>query len=283
MRWLNLLAFALVIALGSSSCHSSKQSEVPVIAVSLLPEKYFVERMVGDLAEVHVVVPKGSNPETYDPVPRDIAALQSAKAYIIIGTLPFEERWLESLPDSVEVVNIAQRMPHELIFEPHEGHSHRLGDPHYWTSLEGGTAMAEVIRDALVDLFPEHQAEIEANYAQKIMPELEQLRHLGAEIFTGRDSLAFVIYHPSLTLFAHEWGLTQLVIEEGGKEPSARQLVGLIERARQLDTKVVLIQAEFDQKNGETVARELGLPAVTIQPLEEDWAGEMKRIMELFR
>lgn len=290
MRWRNtrlLWLCAVAITLCVAACKAPIKGDQPVVSVSLLPEKYFVERMLGDLAEVHVVVPKGSNPETYDPTPRDIAMLQGSKAYLAIGTLPFEEQWQKILPDSVAVVNIASRLPQEMIFAEcegtHDGHTHPLGDPHYWTSVSGGTAMAEVIREALIELFPQHQEEIEANFEQNILPELVQLEQLGEEIFAGRDSLAFVIYHPSLSHFAREWGLTQLVIEEGGTEPSARQLVALMDRAKALETKVVLIQAEYDQRNGETIARELGLPAVIIQPLEENWAGEMRRLMELFR
>lgn len=77
------------------------------------------------------------------------------------------------------VVNIASRLPQEMIFAEcegtHDGHTHPLGDPHYWTSVSGGTAMAEVIREALIELFPQHQEEIEANFEQNILPELVQV------------------------------------------------------------------------------------------------------------
>ena len=286
MRWdKRYLGWGLcvVLLLFFSACSSTTRVERPIISVSLLPEKYFVERMVGDLAEVHVVVPQGSNPETYDPSPRDIAMLQSSVAYFAIGSLPFEAQWVAILPKEVAYIDLGKQLPKALQVGSHEGHLHALGDPHYWTSLSGGEAMSKAILAALVELFPEHREEIEANYKAKVTPELEEIKQLGTEVFKGREGLAFVIYHPSLTLFAREWGLTQLPIEEDGVEPTSKYLVALIERARSLDTKVVLVQAEFDIKNAEAVASELGLRVVTIDPLAEDWGAEMKQLIEIFR
>lgn len=286
MRWAkHCFGWGLCVVMLSliTACSSASRVEKPIISVSLLPEKYFVERIVGELAEVHVVVPRGSNPETYDPSPRDIAMLQNSLAYLAIGTLPFEAQWVAVLPKEVAYFDLTKQLPRELIEGGHEGHQHALGDPHYWTSLSGGEAMAEAILAAMLELFPEHREEIEANYQANVVPELEAIRQLGRGISKGDKDLAFVIYHPSLSLFAREWGLTQLPIEEDGEEPTPRHLVELIERARSMDTRAVLVQAEFGTKNATAVAKELGLKVVSIDPLAEDWGAEMRRLIEIFR
>lgn len=281
-----ILGLLLVtLSLLSVGCTSSSTTDKPILSVSLLPQKYFLEQIVGDLAEVHVLVPYGNNPEYYDPVPRDIAKLQDSRSFFAIGTLPFEQQWIRALPDSVEVINLAERLPHDLIFE-HDGehaHTHIHGDPHYWTSLVGGKAMAEAILAATIELFPENEAILRDNYERNIIPKFDEVKTLAEEVFGDSDSCAFVIYHPSLSLFASEWGLTQLVIEENGLEPTPRHLVQLIEKAREMDTRAVLIQEEFDTKNAENIARELGIEPLTIQPLAEDWVSEMKRLIEVFR
>ena len=52
---------------------------------------------------------------------------------------------------------------------------------------------------------------------------------------TLRYSLArLVIYHPSLSEFAEEYGLKQLVIEQDGKEPTPQHIQALIEEAKKL-------------------------------------------------
>ena len=50
-----------------------------------------------------------------------------------------------------------------------------------------------------------------------------------------------------------------------------------------MDTRAVLVQAEFDTKNATAVAKELGLKVVSIDPLAEDWGAEMRRLIEIFR
>lgn len=275
----------IIITLLVAGCTPKAESDKPLLSVSLLPEKYFLEQIVGDLAEVHVLVPYGANPEYYDPVPKDVAKMQDSRGFFAIGTLPFEQQWIDALPDSVEVINLAERLPNDLIFG-HDGehaHTHIHGDPHYWTSLEGGRAMADAILEATIELFPEHEAELRSNFEEHLVPKFEEVKALAEEVFADSPSCAFVIYHPSLSLFASEWGLTQLVIEENGLEPTPRHLVQLIEKAKSLDTRAVLIQEEYDAKNAENIARELDIQPLTIQPLAEDWTAEMKRLIEVFR
>ena len=90
----------------------------------------------------------------------------------------------------------------------------------------------------------------------------------------------FVIYHPALTYFADEYGLTQLSIEADGKEPSAASMRALVDEAREAGVRVVFVQQEFDRKHAESLAAEIGARIVTIHPLSADWKTEMLRIAE---
>lgn len=87
-----------------------------------------------------------------------------------------------------------------------------------------------------------------------------------------------MIYHPSLTYFAEEFGLEQLPIEADGKEPSPKQLKELIKTARNENVKVIFVQREFDIKQAETIAKEIGITPVEIAPLSYDWGQEMIHI-----
>ena len=67
-------------------------SRVPVF-VSILPQKFFVQKIGGDLVDVQVMVRLGANPATYEPRPRQMAAISRAKIYYSVG-VPFENTWL---------------------------------------------------------------------------------------------------------------------------------------------------------------------------------------------
>ena len=83
-----------------------------------------------------------------------------------------------------------------------------------------------------------------------------------------------MIYHPSLTYLAEEYGLNQMAIEENGKEPSAATLKNLIDKVSDSGAKVIFVQQEFDEKNAATIAKELGLKIVKINPLNYNWKEE---------
>ncbi len=68
---------------------------VPVM-VSIVPQKYFVEKIGGELVKVSVMVKTGASPATYEPRPGQMVALSRAKIYFAIG-VPFEKVWLKKI------------------------------------------------------------------------------------------------------------------------------------------------------------------------------------------
>ncbi|MDR2917045.1 MAG: zinc ABC transporter substrate-binding protein [Tannerella sp.] len=154
----------------------------------------------------------------------------------------------------------------------HEGH-----DPHIWTSFAGARTMSENIYKAFASFDSDKSAYYQSNYLHLI----NELELLESALHKQLDTLSyrgFVIYHPALTYFAEEFGLIQYSIEGDGKEPSPSSLKELIEKARAAQVKVVFVQMEFDRKYAEQIAAEIGARVVVINPLDDKWDEQMKRI-----
>ncbi|MGP8107159.1 MAG: metal ABC transporter solute-binding protein, Zn/Mn family, partial [Desulfobaccales bacterium] len=66
------------------------------VAVSILPQRYFVEKIGGQFVEVEVMVPPGATPETYEPRPGQMSALNGSGIYFACG-VPFETTWLPKI------------------------------------------------------------------------------------------------------------------------------------------------------------------------------------------
>lgn len=64
------------------------------VTVSILPQKYFVEKIAKDKVEINVMVKAGFSPATYEPKTSQMRKLANSKAYFSIG-VPFEKVWLE--------------------------------------------------------------------------------------------------------------------------------------------------------------------------------------------
>ena len=98
------------------------------------------------------------------------------------------------------------------------------------------------------------------------------------ENISKNKTLTFLIYHPALTYFARDYGLTQIPIEEEGREPSAAQLQQTISTAKKKMVKIIFIQKEFANRNTSIVEQGTNAQKVEINPLSYNWNKEMENI-----
>ena len=271
----------LLIIICLTSCNTGKpkqNNEKPVIAVTIEPQRYFTEAIAGDKFDVISIVPKGSSPETYDPTPQQLVSLGDSKAYFRIGYIGFEQVWMDRLTDNTPHIQVFDTSKDvDLIFEEeeiHGDHRHAGGvEPHIWNSTGNALIIARNTYKALCQLDKENEAYYLARYdslSQRIIQTDSIIRETLKEPGATRT---FMIYHPALSYFARDYGLQQISIEEGGKEPSPAHLKELVDVCRQAD-----VQPEFDHRNAEIIAKETRTRIVPIHPLSYDWEAEMQAV-----
>ena len=268
-------------------CNAKKEKTDNLIIVTIDPLRYFVDRIAGDGYMVETLVPEGADPENYDPTPAQMMQLSEARLYFKVGYLGSEMMWERSIGDIMaagEIIDSSKGFEYELSggceeHSHHEGHHHHhgMGDPHTWCSAEGARIIAGNIKNALMKVYPDNCDLFEENY-KKVMSEIDAVEREITMLLEPVMYRGFMIYHPSLTYFAREFGLKQFPIEAEGKEPSPFQLKQLIEKVRSEEVKVVFVQREFDKKQAEAIARETGCRIVEIAPLAYDWPEEMIHI-----
>lgn len=75
------------------------------VVVSILPQKYFVEKIAGDTVNVEVMVLPGNSPASYEPKSSQMKNLEKADIYFSIG-VPFEKVWLKKFKAQIPNLNI---------------------------------------------------------------------------------------------------------------------------------------------------------------------------------
>ncbi|WP_285906947.1 metal ABC transporter solute-binding protein, Zn/Mn family [Pseudodesulfovibrio pelocollis] len=296
---LAVVAFCLAATMGVGTARAGTS-----VFVSILPQKYFVEKIAGDLAEVSVLVMPGASPHTYEPTPRQMAALATAKAYFSIG-VTFEEVWLpriNSANPSLRIVATArgiEKLPmdahHHHDDEGHDhGHGHDHGaaehghghdhdhdhgilDPHVWLSPDGARVLAANTRDGLIKVDPGNEAVYRAN-TDALLGEIDSVDADIRALLDGlpEDRRSFMVFHPSWGYFAHQYGLTQIPIEVAGREPSPKGLSEVIEQGRALGIRVIFVQPQFSERSARVIATEIGARTAVLDPLAEDWPASMR-------
>lgn len=255
-----------IIGCGTDAKTHAEQASQPVITVSIEPLRYITEQIVGDRFQVMTFVPEGKNPESYDPSPQQIMRLHQSPLFLMIGDLGFERMWSDKISEMLPEINIVK------ISSVKDN-----ADPHVWTSPDNMRKIAQNIFQVVCALDSTNITLFSDNL-EKVNTDLNQL---DKEIRHFTDSIrrrTFLIYHPSLTYFAREYDLTQLNIENGGKEPSVKQLATLIEECKEHQVATVFVQKEFDIQRSQLIADEIKAEVVVIDPLSYDWRGEMLKI-----
>ena len=280
------LIYILTLFILSACGNTTQKSEKPILTVTLEPLRYFTEAIAGDYYEIVSMVPKGSSPESYDPTPQQLVNLSKSQAYFRIGYIGFEQTWMKKLeancPD-MKVYDTSKGI--DLIRDKghwHGDHFHEGGvEPHVWNSTQNALIIADNIYQALCELDSTHQEDYQKRL--DVLKQTIQQTDTNVRTLLENADSTFLIYHPALSYFARDYGLKQVSIEEGGKEPSPAQLKALIETCRNENVHTIFVQQEFDQRNAQLIAHELGINIVSINPLSYDWVKEMIRIAEALK
>lgn len=265
--------FGFIILTILSCGRNDAGNEDRIISVSIAPYKYFIEKIAGDDYTVNVMVPAGSNPHVYEPLPGQISSLRKSVAYVSNGYLGFEMTWLERFYE-VNKTMVSLSLGDNIVpleaDHHHEGPHTESADPHYWVSPECALTMSKALKEFLCELNPSRESYYEANH-MILDSIIKSVDRKAAELFAQYNNRSFMIFHPNLGYLARDYGLEEISVEYEGKEPPPSRLKYLIDRARKDNIKIIFVQKEYDTKNARAIAEEIGARIKIIDPLSEDW------------
>ncbi|WP_457571175.1 metal ABC transporter solute-binding protein, Zn/Mn family [Desulfovulcanus sp.] len=296
----NIFLFLVFFGVFQNSAWAEKTAEA-LVFVSILPQKYFVEKIGGDLVDVQVMVMPGASPAIYEPKPQQMVKLRQAKAYFAVG-VPFEQVWLKKFAglnpkllivhtdagikkrpmDQMEdILNSVSGVSDDHL-EHQAGHHHGrsgMNDPHIWLSPRLVKIQAENIFKGLAAVDPNHLAVYKKNFI-RFCKSIDKLEKKIREILdpSKLKKRKFMVFHPSWGYFARDFGLKQIPIEVQGREPGVRDLQRLVQLAKREGIKVVFVQKQFSAKSARVIARAIGGQVVNLDPLAYDWEDNLLRV-----
>jgi len=276
-----------VILLGSlSGCTSqNKKSLKKTIAVSILPQKYFIDQIAGNHYNVLVMVSQGSSPETYEPTASQLTELSQATIYFRLGNLDFENTMLRGINDNfpyLKVVNCSQGINLISSIEPEEekNHHHAI-DPHIWISPKTVKVIAQHIYSSLIEVDPTYADSLKIGY-NKFINSIDSLDSMMANAVKRHNIKSVMVFHPILSYLARDYGFNQIAIESEGKEPSPKMMKTNIDVAKTNGIKIIFVQQEFDTERATIIARQIGASVVKLDPLGYNWNNSIRYIVSQF-
>lgn len=268
-----------LFALGSCS---TGPVEKPIVTVSIEPQKYLLEHITGDKVEIRTLISNGADPETYDPSMNHVINLSKSIGFLRMGNIGFEAAILDK---------ISEETPDLPIFNTSAGvipitgtHSHGIDkksvDPHTWTSVKNAKIIVKNMLEAMVKIDPENEKYYQDNY-NRFSLHLDSLDNALTAKLSPHAGEAFMVWHPSLSYFARDYGLVQITAGEAhNKEVALGQLKSSIDHASDHNAGIFFYQKDFDSRQAETLGAELKLKKVSINPMNYNWEEEIISIAD---
>ncbi len=254
-----------------SFCAHEAWAEKIKVAVTILPQARFVEKVGGKRVQVAVMIPPGASPHTYEPTPNQLKTVSKARLYFKLGSeMGFEQSWLPkitSLNKNMAVVDCSKGI--SLI------KNGKRVNPHIWLSPKNAEIMVENIFEGLARMDPQYKEYYKKN--RDIY--LKALKALDAEIVSNFKHLKrreFIVYHPAWTYFARDYGLVQIPIQKEGKQPTPSWIAEMIKQAKIHKIKIIFASSQFSTKSAKAIAKQIGGKVVSIDPLAKDYLKNMQ-------
>lgn len=221
----------------------------------------------GEYVEVYSIVPVGTDPHEYEPLPADIQAGEDADIVLYNGlNLETGNGWFVKLmettgktADQDYYAVSAGVTPQYLTTAGQEGEE----DPHAWLDISNGIIYVENI----AKIFSEHDSANAAAYAANAEAYIEKLRDLDLqakdkfEDIPERQKL-LVTSEGAFKYFSAAYGMTAAYIWEINTENQGtpEQMTSIIDTIREWDVPALFVETSVDSRSMEQVAEETGLP-----------------------
>ncbi|WP_144463334.1 metal ABC transporter solute-binding protein, Zn/Mn family [Siminovitchia fortis] len=276
------LAVWLLAACGSNSDSDEAAKDRPLkVVTSFTIIEDLAREIGGDDVEIHNLVPTGTDPHEYEPLPEDIKKATDADILFYNG-LNLEggkDGWFFKMIDSVgqkkeNIYSLTERV--DPMYLTDESGKEEEVNPHAFIDPAVGIKMAEDMRDALMEKDPERKEdykkradayisrlhEIDKEYEEKINDIPKEKRIL----VTSERAFQYMTAHYGLK----EGYIWEIDTEENG---SPQQIKSLVHFIKEHNVPVLFIESNVDPRPMETVSKETGVP-FSKKPIYSDEIGK---------
>jgi zinc transport system substrate-binding protein len=150
-----------------------------------------------------------------------------------------------------------------------DGHAHGEYDPHVWLSPLQAMKLAQNITAGLIHVDPAHKDDYEANY-KELATKLNILHATFSREISAGMRKEIVVSHQAFGYLARDYGLLQVPIMglSPEAEPTPQDLKNISNFIKEHDVKYILFEELVSPKLAKTLAEDLGIETVVLNPLE---------------
>lgn len=259
-----------VFSSDSNQFKKTNTSKLQIMS-SFYPLREFSQNVGKEKVDVKLLVPVGVEPHDWEPTIKDVQQMQKSDLIIING-IGFES-WVDKL-NEMNYQGVIVDTSNGIVIknvdeESTQENDSESGDPHIWLNPVFAKIQVQNIANAFSNSDPENRQYYQENAANYI----NKLDLLDSKIHNELSGCNhdFIAFHHAFSYFADEYNLTQHTIIPSyapHAEPTAKTLENVINKAKQLNLKVIFTEETVDPKTSQVIANEIGGKILVLSPLE---------------
>ncbi|MGK0605151.1 metal ABC transporter substrate-binding protein [uncultured Enterococcus sp.] len=262
--FLGLLFLTGCGAKGGSSSASKESSQLNVVATNSIIADMVKEVGKGEVA-IHSIVPVGTDPHEYEPLPEDIKKASEADVVFYNGlNLETGNGWFDKLMETAKKKENEDYFAVSKDVEPiHLSGNSTQEDPHAWLDISNGILYVKQIQNVLSEKDPKNKETYKEN-AETYIKKLEALDASAKNEFADipNEKKLLVTSEGAFKYFSKAYDLTAAYIWEINTESQGtpEQMKQIVEKVRASKVPSLFVETSVDKRSMERLSKEVDLP-----------------------
>lgn len=277
-----------IVALGQSAVRAADGEKRLTIIASLFPQYDFALRIVGDTADVRLLLPPGVESHAYEPTPSDMKAIAEADVFIYTG--PEMEPWAATLARTAEagrIVDASARITlkatgdgdpadHDHDHSDHDSHYHAY-DPHIWLDPIHAITMVDTITEALAEVNPAAH-DLYMNNGEYLVKQIDQL-HQDFKNVVARSPRRALVFGDrfAFAYFFSRYGLEEVgpyAFCAPGAEPGVKAVIDSVKYIRDNAVQCIYHELHSTGRLAQVIADETGVALLAVDSMHNPTADQ---------
>lgn len=253
------LFFAVTVLFGAVLIFANKQKphENFAIIATNFPAYDFARTIVGDDANIKMLLKPGGEIHDFDPTPQDILDIENSAIFIYTGGE--SDEWVKNILHSINtdkihlirMMDAVEAVEEEIIDGMDEEKEGNITyDEHVWTSPLNAIKIINAIKTTLVEVFPEKENTF-ADNAEKYITKLSELDQEFRRVAENsqRKTLIFGDRFP-LRYFTDEYKLTYYAAFPGCSEQTEASSKAVSFLTKKIEAEKIPVVLKTELSNG---------------------------------
>lgn len=265
IKMLSLTMFILLFtACSNVSDGEADNDKLKIVATySIIAD--MTENIVGEKGEVYSMVPIGTDPHMYDPLPKDTSKVSSADLVFYNGlNLETGKGWFQDLLDVTNKKDVAFAVSDEVtpMYLTEKG-KETQEDPHAWLDVQNAIKYVDIITKRIIEKDPDNK-EFYLNNQSEYVKKLNELDQYAKEAVekVPQEKRILVTSEGAFKYFSKAYGFESAFIWEinTDSQGTPEQMKNIINIIDENQVPALYLETSVNPKTMETISNETGVP-----------------------